>query len=492
MTKRPPALWQALLPVLLLVVLILFNVLFLGGDTLSGANQTALFIASAAAAALALSNGVGWEEIMRSVIRTLSSAIPAILILLVIGMLSAAWMLGGVVPSMIYYGLNLLRPDYFLPAALLLAAVVSVAVGSSWSTIATIGVALLGIGRTLGFSDAAVAGAIISGAYFGDKISPLSDTTNLASAVAGTPLFTHIRYMMQTTVPSFLLTLGLFVLLTFAGHRGETGATPADIQSHIAAAYHIHPLLFAVPVLTIWMIVRKMPAIPVLFIGTLSGLACALIFQTDVVAGLTEEGRMTFTGVYRVLLSCLYGSTGVSTGSAEIDSLLATGGMAGMLNTVWLIIMAMVFGGTLEAGRFLEKIMSALTRRVRSTGGLVTATASSSILFNLTAGDQYMAIVIPGKMFSGPFRKQRLRPELLSRTLEDAGTVTSVLIPWNTCGATQASILGVSTALYAPYAFFCYISPLMTLLFAWLNIRIRHADPEEEPDGSSEADANDA
>ena len=492
MTKRPPALWQALLPVLLLIALILANVLLLGGDTLSGANQTALFIASAAAAALALHNGAGWEEIMRSVVRTLSSAIPAILILLVIGMLSAAWMLGGVVPSMIYYGLNILRPDYFLPAALLLTAVISVAVGSSWSTIATIGVALLGIGRTLGFSDAVIAGAIVSGAYFGDKISPLSDTTNLAAAVAGTPLFTHIRYMMQTTVPSFLLTLGLFILLTFAGRQSGEGTASADIQSHIAAVYHIHPLLFAVPAATIWMIVRKMPALPVLFIGTLLGLACALIFQTNVVTGLTEEGRMSFTGVYRVLLTCLYGSTGVSTGSAEIDSLLATGGMAGMLNTVWLIMMAMVFGGTLEAGQFLERIMSALTRRVRSTGGLVTATASSSILFNLTAGDQYMAIVIPGKMFSGSFRKQRLRPELLSRTLEDAGTVTSVLIPWNTCGATQASILGVSTALYAPYAFFCYISPFMTLLFAWLNLRIRHADPEEAPAGSAETDANDA
>lgn len=477
-TIKPPTLLQSIIPIIVLIGLISCNVLLLGNDTLSGANQLALLFASAVAVFISWRNGIKWTDTMQGMIHTLIAAIPAILILLVIGMLSGTWMLSGIVPSMIYYGLNILEPSYFLPATLILCSIISVAVGSSWSTIATIGVALLGIGKALGFSEAIVAGAIISGAYFGDKISPLSDTTNLASAVTETPLFTHIRYMMYTTVPSMLLTIGLFVLLTFVGNQSGSDNTSQEIQNTISSFYHVSPWLFIVPIITIFMIVKKIPAVPVLFIGALLGAITAIIAQPDVIASLTPDGKFSLTGVYTVLAKCLYGTTEVSTGNPAVDNLLTTGGMGGMLNTIWLIITAMMFGGIMEAGQFLEKIMITITKKVSSTGGLVSATAGTTILFNLTAGDQYMAIVIPGKMFAKSFRQARLAPQVLSRTLEDSGTVTSVLIPWNTCGATQASILGVATAVYAPFAFFCYLSPIMTVVYAWLNIKIKRINAE--------------
>ncbi len=471
---------QAVVPILALITLIAFNVFLLGDDTLSGANQMALLFASFVAGGIAMYNGVSWNKIMQGILKTLNSSTGAIIILLMIGLLAGTWMLSGIIPAMIHYGLYILRPEYFLPAVVVIAAIVSVATGSSWSTVATVGVALLGVGQTLGFNDAVVAGAIISGAYFGDKVSPLSDTTNLASATTGTPLFTHIKYMMRTTVPTIVITLLLFTAISLFGNVSNAEVSVAEVQNAITEYFNISPLLFVVPVIVVVMIAKKCAPIPTLFIGGVLGGIAAIIAQPDIIAMLAGEESLTAGGAYTVVMRAMYGSTEFVTGNAVMDDLFTTNGMAGMLNTVWLIIIAMIFGGVLEAGRFLEKITSALIDKVnKSQGGLVTTTAATCVLFNLTTSDQYISIVIPGKMFGSAYRRSRLAPEVLSRTLEDSATATSVLIPWNTCGATQASVLGVATVAYLPYAFFCYLSPLMSMLFAWLNIRIHRLTDEQ-------------
>lgn len=479
MNQRQPSIIQSVFPILVLLGLIMFTVLGTGADALAGANQLSLLVASAVGAAIAVRNRVRWVDIMQGMIHTISASLPAILILLMVGMLSGSWMIGGVIPTMIYYGLEILRPDYFLPACVVIAAAVSVATGSSWSTIATIGVALIGIGQALGFDTAITAGAIISGAYFGDKVSPLSDTTNLASAVTGTDIFVHIRYMMQTTVPSIVLTLAAFGVLTVAagGAEGTSAEGVENFQRTIAGSYRISLWLLAIPALAVWMIVKKIPAVPVLMIGSLAAVGAAALCQQELLGTLVPNGELTFGTGYEVLTRSLYGTIAPQTGDSTVDDLLTTGGMAGMLNTVWLILTAMVFGGVMEAGRFLERITTAVLSRVRSVGGLVSTATGSCLLFNLTSGDQYMSIVVPGKMFIGAFRRNGLQPQLLSRTLEDGGTATSVLIPWNTCGATQATILGVPTLAYLPFAFFCWLSPLMTLAVAWAGWGIRKNGP---------------
>lgn len=478
--SKEPSLLQAIIPLVALVCLICLNVILLGDDTLSGANQMALLCASFVAGGIAMYNGVSWKQIMQGILKTLNSSTGAIIILLMIGLLAGTWMLSGVIPSMIYYGLYILRPEYFLPAVVVICCIVSVATGSSWSTVATVGVALLGVGQTLGFNDAVVAGAIISGAYFGDKISPLSDTTNLASATAGTDLFTHIKYMQNTTIPTILLTIIIFTCISLFGELDTTEISVGQMQSAIAEVFNVSPLLFVVPVIVIVMIAKKCAPIPTLFIGGVLGGIAAVIAQPDVVAAIAGESSLTAAGAYKVVMQAMYGPTEYATGNEMLNNLFATNGMAGMLNTVWLIIIAMVFGGVLDAGRFLEKITSTLIRKVSSSqGGMVTTTAATCIMFNMTTSDQYISIVIPGKMFKDAYRRRRLAPEVLSRTLEDAATATSVLIPWNTCGATQASVLGVATIAYLPYTFFCYLSPLMSILFAWLNIRIHRLTDEQ-------------
>ncbi|MEG1648629.1 MAG: Na+/H+ antiporter NhaC [Rikenellaceae bacterium] len=483
-TKKSPTLFQALLPILVLMGLIALNVFVSPDDTLGGANQLSLILASAVGMSIALYNGVAWQHILDRVVHTVSSATSSLLILFIIGILSGTWMLSGVVPTMIYYGLDIINPSFFLPAAIILSSIISVTIGSSWSTVATIGVALLGIGRALGFDDGVIAGAIISGAYFGDKVSPLSDTTNLASAIAKVPIFTHIKYMMQTTIPSFLVALALFILISLFGSTKTLGASQNEMQSVIDSYYNISPFLLLVPLTVVWMIAKRYPTVIVLLIGGLLGAVAALVAQPQIVAKLAGETSLTFEGAYTVITRAMYGTTTAQTGSSAVDSLLTTGGMAGMLNTVWLILSAMIFGGVLEAGHLLEKIVSTVSRKVKSPGMAVTTTSGACVLFNLTTGDQYMAIVVPGKMFAKLFTRLKLRPELLSRTLEDSGTVTSVLIPWNTCGATQAAILGVATLSYAPFAFFCYLSPLTTILFAWLKIKIKPLEENENEDTS--------
>jgi NhaC family Na+:H+ antiporter len=475
---KAPTLWQALLPVLLLITLLSFNV-SLFEDTLSGPNQTALLFAGFIAGLISLKQGYKWENIQRRILKTIGSAMPSILILLLIGSLAGTWMISGVVPVMIYYGLDIISPGLFLFSAVIVSAIVSVATGSSWSTIATIGIALLGIGKALGFNEAVVAGAIISGAYFGDKMSPLSDTTNLAPAMAGTDIFTHIRYMFITTVPTLIITLIIFLVIGFSKDLRGNAINVDDVRSAIDGSFNTTPLMFLVPATLLIIIIKRVPPLPSLFIGSLMGGIFAIIFQPEIVYSVAETVGSYSKASYVAVLKAMFGDVSVVTSSESINELLSTSGMKGMLNTIWLILSAMVFGGTMEAGGLLQRITGEIVKRAKSTGSLVLSTVCSCIFFNFTASDQYLAIVVPGRMFAKTYRDKGLAPEVLSRTLEDSGTVVSVLIPWNTCGATQAKVLGVPAISYLPYAFFNIISPLMTILIAYLNIKIRKIETED-------------
>ncbi|NOZ47443.1 MAG: Na+/H+ antiporter NhaC [Chlorobi bacterium] len=470
--KRQPKLIEALIPIIFLIILLSFNVLF-WDDTLQGSNQVALMSAATLAGIFGLRMGISWTEMRAQIVKTIGSAMPAILILLLIGALAGTWLISGVVPALIYYGLKILHPKIFLFAAVVIAGIVSLATGSSWSTIATIGVALLGIGDAMGFNKAIVAGAIVSGAYFGDKMSPLSDTTNLAPAMAGTDLFTHIRYMMFTTVPSMTLTLIIFLIIGFNFETASTDIHGEAVQTAILNTFNISPWLFLVPVILFIVILKKMPPLPALGVGVLLGAVAAIIFQPQVITNLSHVSSNYAKASYITVMESMYGSTSINTGVESINDLFSTGGMTGMLQTIWLILSAMIFGGIMEANGMLRKITTSVLKLVKSDGSLITSTAISCVFFNITASDQYISIVVPGEMYKEAFKDRGLKPEVLSRTLEDSGTVTSVLIPWNTGGATQARVLGVPTIAYLPYAFFNIISPLMTVLFAYLNIKIR-------------------
>ncbi len=471
-TTRRPTLLVALIPVFFLTLLISVNVTIFGDDSLSGSNQIVLILSAAVASIIAMWLGHRWEDLLKGIVKGIGSAMTAILILLMIGSLAGTWLLGGIVPAMIYYGLKILNPTIILFAACVVSALVSLATGSSWSTVATLGVALLGIGRALGIPDGVIAGAIISGAYFGDKMSPLSDTTNLAPAMAGTDLFTHIRYMVFTTVPTMTITLIIFLVMGFTNHAGNQYDDINPVLNAIDSTFTITPWLFLVPALVIFLIVRKIPALPALFIGTLAGALCAFIFQPQIieqVSGITGNfGKATFVAI----MKSMYTQINVTTSNEMVNSLLETGGMRGMLNTVWLIMCAMIFGGVMESSGLLHRITESVIRLAHNTGSLVASTAGTCVFFNITASDQYLSIVIPGRMFAETYRERGLMPQNLSRTLEDSGTVTSVLVPWNTCGATQATVLGISTLTFLPYCFFNIISPFMTIIFAYFNIKI--------------------
>ena len=478
--KREASLLIALFPILFLIGMLTLNVM-LFEDTLAGSNQIALLIAAAIAGVIAFRLGHGWENIKEKVVSTIGSAMPSILILLLIGSLAGTWMISGVVPAMIFYGIDLISPKLFLFTAVVVSAIVSVATGSSWSTIATIGVALLGIGQAIGINEAVVAGAIISGAYFGDKMSPLSDTTNLAPAMAGTDLFTHIRYMTFTTVPSMTVTLIAFLSIGFSYDFSEATVNVEDVKTAIEGTFNTNPLLFLVPVILLTIIILKVPPLPALFVGTLLGGIFAIFFQPEIIhqiAGITDNYAKAS---YFSVMKAMFGDVSLTTPDAAVNDLLSTSGMRGMLDTVWLILSAMVFGGIMESAGLLKRITQPIVKYAKSTGSLVASTVVTCVFFNTTASDQYIAIVVPGRMFRKTYKEKGLKPELLSRTLEDSGTMTSVLIPWNTCGATQSRILGVDTWSYAPYAFFNIISPLMTILFAYLNIKIRRISKNNNP-----------
>ncbi len=477
---RIPGLIQSMIPIIFLIALLALNVALFGDDSLSGANQIVLLLSASVASIIAISLGHGWISIRKSIVKSIGSAMPSMLILLLIGSLAGTWLLSGVVPALIYYGLKLINPTIFLFAAIIVSALVSVATGSSWSTIATLGIALLGIGKALGFDEGLVAGAIISGAYFGDKMSPLSDTTNLAPAMAGTDIFTHIRYMFYTTGPSFLIAVIIFLIWGFTINFSDSAANVENVLLAIDNSFTITPWLFLVPALLIFIIIMKVPPLPSLLAGTLLGVIFALIFQPDIVRQVAGTSGSFWEAGYIGSLKAMFGEIEIQTNQPEVNDLLSTGGMAGMLNTIWLILTAMVFGGVMERSGMLHRISMAIISRAKSTLGLVSATAGTCLFFNTTASDQYMAIVVPGRMFAKVYRDRRLKPELLSRTLEDTATVTSVLIPWNTCGATQSSVLGVATLAYLPYCFFNIVSPFMTIIFAWLNIKIRRYGKDEK------------
>jgi NhaC family Na+:H+ antiporter len=462
----------ALLPILILVVLLSYNVLVYGDDALGGSNQFILLLGAAIAGIVGFYYKVSYKFMIDKVAENLQSVTGALLILLFVGALAGTWLISGIIPAMIYYGLQILHPSIFLPACIIICAIISLATGSSWTTSATVGIALIGIGKVLGIPVGMVAGAVISGAYFGDKLSPLSDTTNLAPAMAGGELFSHIRYMTYTTVPSIVITIIVFTILSLT--QNTTGA--ADTESLMLAIeekFTITPLLFIVPGVVILLIVKKSPPLIALLIGSLLGGVFALLFQSKILLEITEASVLSFEVGYRAIMDSMTVSTEITTTNALLNDLFTSGGMEGMLGTIWLIICAMVFGGIMDAIGALERISSALLNWAQTTFQLFASTVASCLAINLTASDQYLSIVIPGKMFSKAYKDRKLAPENLSRTLEDSGTVTSVLIPWNTCGAYQSGVLGVGIGEYFIYAIFNWLSPFMTLLFAAFNIKIR-------------------
>ncbi len=484
-TKREPTLGESFIPIIFLIILLIINVGIFGSEALGGSNQIVLILSAAVAAIMAFRIGFKWEEIQSGIVKSISSAMASILILFMIGALAGTWMLSGVVPAMIYYGMQILNPTIFLFAACITCAIVSVATGSSWTTAATVGIALIGIGRALDIHEGMVAGAILSGAYFGDKMSPLSDTTNLAPTMAGTDLFTHIRYMTITTVPSISIALILFLIIGLTGSTDGTIAGKEEILTAISSKFYISGWLFIVPIVVVVLIVKKMPALPALLIGTLLGSVFALIFQPglvqEVATQASYDGKLfkylpsgfstSFMGSMQALFSDISFETGIA--SLDEQGLLSAGGMKGMLNTIWLIISAMIFGGVMEGSGMLRRIAHAIISLVNSTGSLISSTVGTCVFFNITASDQYLAIVVPGRMYSDIYKEKGLAPENLSRSLEDSGTVTSVLIPWNTCGAYHSTVLGVATFAYLPYCFFNLISPIMTMVVGYTGYKIR-------------------
>jgi Na+:H+ antiporter, NhaC family len=531
-------LWLAFLPLIVLISLLGLNVWLYGDSATYGANQIALILAAAVAVLIGQYLHVPFSKILEGMVTSLGSSLGAMLILLLIGALSGTWMISGIVPAMIYYGLKILTPETFLVASLIVCSIVSVATGSSWTTVATVGVALIAIGNALGLNPAMTAGAIISGAYFGDKISPLSDTTNLAPAMAGTDVFTHVRYMLYTTVPTYIITVAVFWILSLNLNLQTTEASAETLLAMIEAKFVISPLLFAVPALVVIMVLMKFDALSALFVAMILGAVVAIIFQPQVINELavevnkklgsptSESGTIVANSptngsasetkqtepdkqqswfryslnAYNSVVNAMSIATALSTDEAKIRGifvekkypeekvnalmvqlqanpknadLFKSKGMTGMLSTIWLVFCAMCFGGAMEAIGLLERITLPLVRMAQSTGSLIGTTVASCVLVNIAAADQYLAIVVPGRMFRKTFEDRGLAPENLSRTLEDAGTVTSVLVPWNTCGATQAGVLNVPTLSYLPYCVFNYVSPLMTVFFGAFQIAIR-------------------
>ncbi|WP_435414593.1 Na+/H+ antiporter NhaC [Polaribacter aestuariivivens] len=460
-------LFESLIPVIILMCLLAYNIFFVDGQEWFGAytNQYILLMGGLVAAGVGFFNKVSFTTMIAEVWENWKSVFVPIMILFLVGALAGSWLVSGIIPAMVYYGLQVLSPEIFLPASVIIAAIISIATGSSWTTSATVGIALVGIGSALGIAPGMIAGAVISGAYFGDKMSPLSDTTNLAPAMAGTDLFTHIKYMAITTVPTIIVTLIVFTIIS--GNIDTTGS--ADISNLLVSiknTFHISPWLFLVPGIVIVMILMKTKPLIALGTGVVLAAVFAFIFQADVLANLSDS---KFTSITNAILT----DTNIETDNDKLSELFSSGGMNGMIWTILLIICAMVFGGIMDAIGALAKITKSLLSVASSIFGLFASTVASCLGLNAIASDQYLAIVIPGKMFKKAYEDKGLAPENLSRTLEDSGTVTSVLIPWNTCGAYQSSVLGVSVADYFVYAIFNYLSPFTTLLFAALNIKIR-------------------
>ena len=464
---------MSLIPFLVLIALISCCVAVFGSATLDGASQVSLLVASAVSVLIGhFTKRLEWENLEKELTDKIASCTPAIIILLLIGAIGGTWMVSGIVPTMIYYGMQIIRPEVFFVSSSLLCALVSLMIGSSWTTVATIGLALMGIGKAHGFDDGWIAGSIITGAYFGDKLSPLSDTTVLASSVSGTPLFTHIRYMLFTTVPTFCISLTIFLIagitMDVQGHGNVAG-----FMDGLQHTFVISPWLLIVPVLTGVMIARKWPSMVVLFMAIMLAAIVGLLVQPDLVKQISGHSGMLAS--YKGMMQVCYGSTNIETGVPMLNELVHTSGMAGMMPTIWLIICAQTFGGALTATGQLQDLMRIVLRWVRGAASLVASTVGTAIFCNIAMADQYLSIMLSSSMFKDTYREKGYEPRLLSRSCEDGATVTSVLVPWNTCGLTQSTVLGVATLTYLPYCFFNYLSPLMSIFIASIGWKIKRA-----------------
>ena len=479
---REPSLWQSLLPLLFLVVALATSVYLFSDNSSYGGNQIALLLAAGVASIIGIRNGLRWDDIQAAMAHGISLAGGAILILLAVGSLIGTWMLSGTVPTMIDYGLQLMHPSYFYPATCFVCALVALTIGSSWTVAGTLGVSLMGVAQGLELSPAITAGAVISGAYFGDKMSPLSDTTNLAPAAAGSELFAHIRHMVWTTGPSIMLALIGFTILGFtASSVSSDSGGFGDLSAQLHAQFALGPHLLIPLVIVLFLAIRRMPAYPTIFIGALIGAVFAVLFQPDQVVRLADNVALSrpmalLGGTWEALINGFK----LESGSGALDDLVSRGGMASMINTIWLIICAMTFGAVMERAGLLERLIRSVLAAAKSTGSLIVATLGTALGINITCADQYLAIVLTGRIYRPEYARRGLDPVNLSRALEDAGTVTSPLVPWNTCGAFMAVTLGVHTVDYLPYALFNLINPILAAAMAYFGFKILHLNPRAE------------
>ncbi|MGO1328460.1 MAG: Na+/H+ antiporter NhaC [Idiomarina loihiensis] len=475
---KAPSLLQALIPLLALIAMLSSSVYLFGEDSSYGPNQIALLVAAGIAVIIGFKNGFSWQQIEEGITEGISVALGAMLIILAVGSLIGTWLLSGTVPTLIYFGLELLNPSLFYAASCIICGVVALSIGSSWTTAATIGVALMGVASGMGLEPGIAAGAIVSGAYFGDKMSPLSDTTNLAPAVAGTELFAHIRYMGYTAGPAFAISIALFLILGLNTDTNVSLQRLELMQEQLSATFNVGWEMLVPLAVLLYLAATRKPALPTVFFGALLGGVWALIFQPEMVSQIAgEEGWIASLKVVWLALS---DGVAVSTGSANLDSLLSGGGMSSMLNTVWLILSAMTFGAIMEKVGLLERFIRGMLKSAKSVGSLVTGTIFTCFGANVLTADQYMAIVLPGRMFKEEYERRNLDPRVLSRTLEDSGTITSALIPWNTCGAYMFSVLAVSPFEYGIYAFFNYLTPLIAIILAYTGWTILYLNPKDK------------
>ena len=464
-------------PIALLVFLLFSAVQLFGADASYGPNQVALLIASAAAGLVGMYRGLTWAEVQESMVAGIKVGLGPILILLAVGGLIGSWMIAGTVPAMIYYGVSILNPSIFFAAAAIICALASISIGSSWTVAGTLGIGLIGIADSYGLSPAVAAGAIISGAYFGDKLSPLSDTTNLAAACTSVDLFAHIRHMLWTTLPAFCVALLFFSLIPSGAATAPEQI--AELRAAISQEFNVGVGVLIPLAVMIGLIWKRVPAYPAIMLATLTGILTALTLQSDVVRKFAfianpEATMPVVEGLWRTLFAGFEGTTT----NEELNRLISKGGIASMLNTVWLIVSALAFGGVLERTGILKQILDSVLTLVKSTGDLVAATVTGGFITNILAADQFLAIALPGRLFSSTYDDRGLSRENLSRTLEDSATMTSALIPWNTCGAYMAATLGVATFDYAPYAIFNLACPLIAIGFGYLAVKQKPAVPQ--------------
>lgn len=458
--KKTPSLGIALIPIIAMVTFLFVGIFVYEADA-----HIPLLISAAVASFVALYLGYSWKELEKGIVNAVSLALQALIILMIIGTIIGTWLAGGIVPTMIYYGLEILSPTYFLPAAAIICSIVAIASGNAWTAAGTIGIAIMGVGIGLGVNPAMVAGAVISGCYFGDKISPLSETTNMAPGITGVELFDHIKHMLYTTIPALAISVIIYFFIGIANKGQGAGVSEVEaLQQNLSDLFVVSPWLLLVPIVVIGMIAKRVPAIPGLVIGSILGGIVAVTVQGSTVGD--------------ILAIMVYGFE-METGNEVLDNLLNNGGTEAMMYTVSLVMIAMSFGGILETSGVLQALVNALLRLAKSTGSLITTTVATCITANIVACDQYLSILIPGRMYLTAYKKRGLHPKNLSRTLEDAGTMTSPLVPWNTCGAFMTATLGVATFQYAPYAFLCFISPLIAIIYAYIGFKIEKLSPEE-------------